>query len=105
MNPQRLPRQPHTGINIGDIGYIHDGNFELLFPANSISGGQHPAVSVPTKFTEVIATGVESGELPAGCFHTESVQRIGPRDNESQGFTPLYVPSATWSSTVSKCPT
>ena len=102
MNPRRLLRQPYTGINIGDIGYIHDGQFELLFPASSISGEQHSGVSVPTKFTEAIAAGVKSGELQAGCFHTESVKRIGPRDNGFQGFTPLYVPSTTWSSAVFK---
>ena len=96
-----IPRQPspvspsYTCIRIGDVGYIHEGQFRLLFSAGS---PRQPRVDDPTTIQVLNVGDPVIGERPPGCLHTPSVQPIGLADH--RGFTPMCVPSITLSSTA-----
>ena len=76
------------GINLGDVGYISDGRFEMLLSARSALTS--PKLKVPPEFRDVIKRRIEANRQGPGCLHTKGVKRIG-RSNEKQDFTPLYV--------------
>ena len=79
-------------INIGDVGYVSDGRFEVLFPARSALEGRDQRVKVPPGFGDTITEGVGANSQGPGCLHTKGVRRIGYSGGK-QHFTPLYVPS------------
>lgn len=64
-----------SSINLGDVGYISDGKFEMLLstPSALVRSGSNVKV-----------------HRGPGCFHTRNVKLIGFSDGE-QNFTPLYV--------------
>ena len=83
-------RQPDTKINVGDVGYIRDGRFEVLFPALSASEIRGKKIEVPSGFEGAIAKRTEKIRDDAGCLHTTNVKYTGPF-KDGQTFTPLYV--------------
>jgi hypothetical protein len=93
---QPSPTSRYTCINIGDVGFIRDGQFHWLFSAGSELGSRVPGADVPRTFRPLdIGDPVVVERLP-GCLHTSTIQLIGPR--VYRGFTPMYVPFVTLSS-------
>jgi len=87
-------REPMTGdvpsvpIRIGDVGYIHLGQFFLLFHAGSERGA-----NVPQSF-EPLTIGETTFRIPRGPdrFHTDSVKEIKATVGATISATP-YAPS------------
>lgn len=104
-NPQRY-RQPsplpnYSCISIGDVGFIHDGKFNLVFSAGSPQGQRQPGVDVPVGFQQLQVGDPVIQEREPGCLHTNAVKYISFFHNPS-GFTPLYVSVSRHSKPFSK---
>jgi len=85
------PTQNYTRINVGDVGFIRRGQFNLLFSAGSPLGERKLGDDVPLTFEELdVGTPVSGEPRRPGCLHTPAVQHIGAR-LETAGFTSLYV--------------
>ncbi|KAF9643531.1 hypothetical protein BDM02DRAFT_3123328 [Thelephora ganbajun] len=83
------PKPDYTRINIGDVGFIHRGEFHLLFSAGSPLGQRRLGVDVPITFEQLdIGTLVSSEPRPPGCLHSLTVRRIAG-DLPDTEFTPL----------------
>ena len=77
-------------INLGDVGYISDGQFEALLPARSALMGSGSNVKIPPKFGDEIKEPTKENRQGPGCLRTKDVKQIG-RSDEKQNSTPLYV--------------
>ena len=96
------PTQNYTRINVGDVGFIHHGQFHLLFSAASPLEGRQLGDDVPSTFEELnIGTPVSGEPRRAGCLHTPTVRRVGT-DLDSTEVTTLYVTSLGQSFSVYK---
>jgi len=82
-------RQPTPAPDIGDVGYISKGRFNLLIPTDSPEGLRR--FLEPNELEQLEAESPVSVERPAGCLHTPSVQKMGRCHGVSDGFTPLHV--------------
>ena len=78
-------------INIGDVGFIRNGQFHLLFSAGCPLGGRQLGEDVPDTFEELtIGTPVFGQPRVPGCLRTDSVHEIGA-DLGASVSTTLYV--------------
>ena len=77
-----IPREPAptNGVrtSIGDVGFIRNGHFHLLFSAARPLGERQRGVDVPLTFEELtIGTPVFSQPRMPGCLCTDAVRRVG----------------------------
>lgn len=77
--------------SIGDVGFIRDGQFHLLFSAGRPLGERHLGDDVPISFEELTVGTPVFGEprLP-GCLRTDTVREVGA-DLGATVPTTLYV--------------
>ena len=67
-----------TRVNIGDVGFIRNGRFHLLFSAGCPLGERELGVHVPITFEELtIGTPVFGQPRLPGCLRTETVREVG----------------------------
>ena len=84
--PSNYPR-----IRLGDVGFIRDGQFHLLFSAGCQLGGRQPGSDVPDTFEELtVGTPVFRQPLVPGCLRTATIREL--RASVGVGVSPtLYV--------------
>jgi len=97
-------RKPTTIPEIGDVGYISEGEFYLLFSAGSPLGERERGFDVPNEFEQLEVGPPVSVERPAGCLHSPTIRKFGecPPDDAHRKSTDLYVPFIVSPSTVLK---
>jgi len=86
------PADDRIPTSIGDVGFIRDGRFNLLFSAGSPLEEPEPG-EVPATFVPLdVGSPVSGKPRQPGCLHTPNVRPLGPPSG-TETFTPLYVPS------------
>jgi len=99
VSREPTPTRSYTRVDIGDVGFIHKGQFHLLFSAGLPLGERQLGVDVPITFEQLDVGTLELGKpRPPGCLHTSTVQQSG--DASFTGFSPMYVLSLRPPSTV-----
>ncbi|KAF9778332.1 hypothetical protein BJ322DRAFT_494418 [Thelephora terrestris] len=75
------PDSKDTRVQIGDVGFIREGGFHLLFSAGSPLGERIRGEDVPSTF-EPLAVGTPASKQPRrpGCVGTHTVQQVGTND-------------------------
>ena len=101
-------RQPapvdHARIAIGDVGFIRDGRFHLLFSAGSPLGERELGEDVPTTFEQLtVGTAVRDQPRLPGCLCTTTVRGIGAGLGAAIPTT-LYVLRLKLPFVCSRCP-
>ena len=95
-------RRRHSCISIGDVGYIRNGRFHLLFSAARPLGDRKEGIDVPVGFEELtMRPPVFSLPRKPSCIRTEAVRRIGAYLGVTTS-TIMYVPSLRRSITHSE---
>ena len=65
-------------INVGDVGFIRYGQFNLLFSAGSPLGERRLGEDVPITFEELpVGTLIPRQPRIPGCLHTDTVREVG----------------------------
>ena len=91
------PLSSSKRIQLGDVGYIHEGGFHLLFSAGHSSGEGTSGTDLPLNFKQLpIGDIVERAPLAAGCLCTDGVR--------ATQFSPATPPSQLSASPTSKSP-
>ena len=89
----------YSCISIGDVGYIRNGRFHLLFSACRPLDGRTPGIDVPIGFEELtIRPPISSLPRLPGCLRTHTVRRVGAGLGVTASTT-TCVPSLRCSST------
>lgn len=77
---------------IGDVGFIREGQFHLLFSASCPLGERQLGEDVPATFEELaVGPPVFRQPRPPGCLRTNSVREIGAGFDAAVSTT-MYVP-------------
>ncbi|KAF9789171.1 hypothetical protein BJ322DRAFT_525814 [Thelephora terrestris] len=70
------PTSKYNRISIGDVGFIRQGRFHLLFSAALPLGKRKPGVDVPNTFEQLrVGTTEPGGPRPAGCVAARTSRR------------------------------
>lgn len=64
-------------VQLGDVGYISGGGFNLLFSAGRPLDGRQPGVDVPADFEELMVERMHREPRAPGCLVTKGVKVIG----------------------------
>ena len=72
------PIYSYRRVRLGDVGYIRQGRFHLLFSAGIPLGSRVPGTDVPLTFEPLEIGPIILGEVrPPGHLRTDSVRQIG----------------------------
>ncbi|KAF9777464.1 hypothetical protein BJ322DRAFT_573293 [Thelephora terrestris] len=72
------PTSKYTRISIGDVGFIRQGRFHLLFSAGIPLGERERGVDVPNTFEPLEVGTTEAGEpRDPGCLAARTSQQVG----------------------------
>lgn len=84
------PVDNYKRIRLGDVGYIREGRFHLLFSAGIPLGTRELGVDVPRTFECLDVGRVIHGEIrPPGYLRTSTVREIGV-DVGASAVVPWY---------------
>jgi len=71
------PIPSHRRVRPGDVGYINEGAFHLLFSAGIPLGSRVPGTDVPLTFEPLdLGPIILGGVRPKGSLHTDTVRQI-----------------------------
>lgn len=86
------PIYSYKRIRLGDVGYIREGRFHLLFSAGIPLGTRELGVDVPHTFEHLDAGHIIHGEVrPPGYLRTSTVKEMGA-DVGASAAVPWYAP-------------
>ncbi|KAF9785292.1 hypothetical protein BJ322DRAFT_1108747 [Thelephora terrestris] len=92
------PRSQSKRIQVGDVGFIREGCFYLLFSAGSPLGARELGVDVPSTFKQLKIREIDGGDpLESGCLCTNGVRATSssPRvTSPGSTFTPPAAPTS-----------
>jgi len=72
------PGDDRIPIGIGNVGFVRDGRFDLLFPAGSPLGQKQLGKHVPATFQLLdVGSSVPLEPRLPGCLHTKTVRPLG----------------------------
>ena len=72
------PIYSYKRVRLGDVGYICEGSFHLLFSAGIPLGSRVPGTDVPLTFEPLdIGPVISGGARPPGYLRTDTVRQIG----------------------------
>ena len=68
----------YTRVSIGDVGFIREGHFHLLFSAGSPLGERQLGEDVPMTFEQLVVGSLTRGQpRRPGCLRTHAVKEVG----------------------------
>ena len=85
------PIHSYKRVRLGDIGYIRQGRFHLLFSAGVELGSRVLGTDVPPTFEPLdVGPIISGGVRPSGCLRTDTVRQI-ETDVGGSAIVPLCV--------------